>query len=62
MFAVAVFEGEGFGGDVFGDPGRIAGAAVEGACEGEGGEGVGDGAREAVLEEAGGVDGGGSSG
>ena len=59
LAAVAVTEGQRRRRDVLGYPVRVAGAAVEGGDGGEGGAQVGGGAGEAVLEEAGGVDGGG---
>ena len=52
VFTVAVGIGEGGGGDVFGDPVGIAGAAIEGGRGAEGGVEVVGGAGKTVLEEA----------
>lgn len=57
VLAVGIVQCQGRGRDVFGDPGGVARATVEGAVQNEVGDLVGDWAWEAILHDSGGVDG-----
>lgn len=52
VFAICVLHGEGVGGDVFGHPGRIAGATVVGTRQGQRVQRIVHGSGKAILKEA----------